>query len=370
MQSVRVELGERSYDVVVGSGLLRDIGRQLSELTSFRRCALVVDQAIATTHGEAVRRALAASGFTVCEASFFASEENKNLHALEEICRTLLARDTARNTPLIALGGGITGDTAGFASAVYQRGTPFVQVPTTLLAMVDSSVGGKVAVNLDGSKNMIGAFHQPKRVLIDIDTLATLDSRELRCGLAECLKHGIIGDADLFSWTRERLPRLAALDPGSVQELVARNVAFKAAVVARDETEQGERALLNLGHTFGHAIEGCGGATRYKHGEAVAIGIAAATHFAVSRKLCAPEVLTEIESTFVAAGLPVRLELAATDSELIAEMYKDKKTKQQNLTLIVPRKIGECTMLRGVADAEVVRSWEYVRRADLTSNEG
>ena len=360
---VPVELGERSYEVVVGAGILEEIGAYLSGLTPHRRCALVVDEAIRGTHGRTARKALERSGFAVCEVVISANEENKNLRTLETICRTLLDHDVARNTPLVALGGGITGDTAGFAAAAYQRGIPFVQVPTTLLSMVDSSVGGKVAVNLDGSKNMVGAFYQPRLVLIDVQTLSTLDAREMRCGLAECLKHGVIGDPELFRWTRANAGELLGGHDAKLRELITRNVAFKAAFVTRDETEQADRALLNLGHTFGHAIEGCGGSSRYKHGEAIAIGVVAASHFGVSTGMCDADVLREVEGAFGYAGLPTRLEMHVAVSELIAEMRKDKKVKQQDLTLIVPKRIGECTMVHGAPEDAVAQSWKYVMGA-------
>jgi 3-dehydroquinate synthase len=199
-------------------------------------------------------------------------------------------------------------------------------------------------------------------VIVDVDTLSTLDAREMSCGLAECIKHGIIGDADLFHWTREHLDALLGGDTEKLQELIARNVGFKAGVVQRDETEQGERALLNLGHTFGHAIEGTGGAGTYKHGEAIAIGAVAATRFAVEAGMCEASVLGEVESAFASARLPTRLSLDTPVETLLAEMHKDKKNKRQKLALILPKRIGECVMVRDVREDRVRQAWNYVRQ--------
>jgi 3-dehydroquinate synthase len=268
--SLTVELGARAYPIHIGAGLLRDAGG-LGALLPARKVAVVTNSTVAPLYASLVHAARA--GRETHDIVLPDGESHKSLATVSKIFDALLERRFARDDLIVALGGGVIGDMAGFAAACYQRGIGFVQIPTTLLAQVDSSVGGKTGVNHPLGKNMIGAFHQPLAVVADIDTLRTLPTRELRAGLAEVIKYGLIGDATFFAWLEANVEALLALDAAAVTHAVHRSCAIKAAIVARDEHEQGDRALLNLGHTFGHAIESVTGYTRWLHGEAVAAGM-------------------------------------------------------------------------------------------------
>ncbi|MEL7087077.1 MAG: 3-dehydroquinate synthase family protein, partial [Planctomycetota bacterium] len=258
-------------------------------------------------------------------------------------------------------------DVAGFAAATYLRGIPFVQCPTSLLAMVDASVGGKTGVNVPQGKNLIGAFHQPHRVVIDTDVLSTLPERELRCGLAECLKHGIIrpaeaGEPPLFDWIIEHAPAILSLDPDTLVELVRRNVQIKADVVMADEKEAGERAHLNLGHTFAHAIEATARfGTPYKHGEAVSLGLIAAASFAVNRGLCDGSVLAQTIAGCAAVGLPTRAKHLAPDAILLKTMAMDKKVRGGKIRLVLPTAMGRVTIIDDATADEVAAAWATIR---------
>jgi 3-dehydroquinate synthase len=286
--TVPVVLPHTRYDVVIEPGALTRLGEVVRALAPAARAALFVDPAVRATHAPLARASLERAGYAVVEHALPGGEARKDLDAVRALYDVLLEHRLERRSPVIARGGGVTGDTVGFAAATYLRGVPFVQCPTTLLAMVDSSVGGKVGVNVPQGKNLIGAFHQPVAVIADTLALRTLPARELRCGLAECIKHAVIRDASLFAWTRANMSALLALDADALTELVARNVAIKAAVVTEDEKETGVRAHLNFGHTFGHAIEASVGYGAILHGEAVGLGMLAATTLAASAGLCDP----------------------------------------------------------------------------------
>ena len=278
MPTVTLELPHHAYDVLIDAGLLKSLGKLVREINRGAKAALIIDKNIEKSHGRVAARSLSAADFDCVVGVMPPGEDYKTLGTVRGLYEVLLDAKLERQSPVVALGGGITGDTVGFVAATYLRGVPFVQVPTTLLAMVDASVGGKVGVNMPQGKNLIGAFHQPTRVVIDPDVLMTLPERELRCGMAECIKHGVIRDPELLDWTIAHAKAIANLDSATMVELVARNVAIKAGVVIRDEKEAGERAHLNFGHTFAHAIEAAG---RYgeafdiHHGEAVALGMVA-----------------------------------------------------------------------------------------------
>jgi 3-dehydroquinate synthase len=349
MQTLNVALGERAYPIHIGRGLLDQAGLIVPHLKT-KRVAIVTNEVVGPLYLERVRSALEQAGISVSAVVLPDGEAHKDWPTLNLIFDMLLAERCERSTTLLALGGGVVGDMGGFAAACYQRGMPFIQVPTTLLAQVDSSVGGKTAINHPLGKNMVGAFYQPKLVLADIDTLDTLPDRELSAGLAEVIKYGLIRDADFLAWLEANLERLVARDTEALAFAIERSCRNKAEVVAADETEQGERALLNLGHTFGHAIETGLGYGEWLHGEAVAAGTMMAA--ALSRRLgwIGAEDVARIESLFVRAGLPVwgpKLG-AARYLELMAH---DKKVEAGKLRLVLLRALGRA-VIHGEASAE------------------
>jgi 3-dehydroquinate synthase len=349
MQTLNVALGDRAYPIHIGRGLLARGDLILPHLKT-KRVAIVTNDVVGPIYLDPLRATLEAAGVRVSTVVLPDGEANKDWPTLNRIFDMLLAERCERSTTLVALGGGVVGDMGGFAAACYQRGMPFIQIPTTLLAQVDSSVGGKTAINHPLGKNMIGAFYQPKLVLADIDTLNTLPDRELSAGLAEVIKYGLIRDPAFLTWLEANLERLRARDPEALAYAVERSCRNKAEVVAADETEQGERALLNLGHTFGHAIETGLGYGEWLHGEAVAAGTMMAAD--LSRRLgwLQGEDIERIAELFARAGLPVwgpRLG-AARYLELMAH---DKKVEAGKLRLVLLREVGRA-VIHGEATAE------------------
>jgi 3-dehydroquinate synthase len=336
--------GFRSYAVVIGRDLLPELGRRIAALAR-GRTIVVSDETVANLHGPAVLAALEAAGAPARLLTVPPGEVSKSFAELERVIDRLLAFGLDRRDLIVALGGGVVGDLAGLAAALYMRGIDFVQVPTTLLAQVDSSVGGKTAIDTPRGKNLVGAFHQPRLVVADIDLLATLPPRQLRSGWAEVLKHGLICDADFFDWLAGEGAVGAAGDPGALTRAVVRSVEIKSTIVGEDEKEAGRRALLNLGHTFGHAIEAELGfdEARITHGEAVALGCAMAFRFSAARGLCEGRVADRVEQVITAAGLPARLaDVGAFSADaLVDRMAGDKKAEGGRLTLILARSIGD-----------------------------
>ncbi len=357
---ITVALGERAYDVRIGRGLLERAGAAVAEAaTPGRRVAVVADATVAALHAARLEASLAASGFAVSRVEVPPGEASKRFAELERVCDALLALQLDRGDLVVALGGGVVGDLAGFAAAIYKRGIDFVQVPTTLLAQVDSSVGGKTAIDTPRGKNLIGAFHQPRLVLADLDVLDTLPDRELRAGYAEVLKHGLLGDRAYFERLEAETPAILARDPEALAAAIARSVEIKADIVAKDEREGGVRALLNLGHTFGHALEAeTGFGEGLNHGEAVGLGCALAFRFSAAEGLCPGQDATRAERAIAAAGLPTRLEQAGRfgADALLAHMAQDKKAERGALTLVLARGIGEAFVAKGV-DAGAVRAF-------------
>ncbi len=341
-QEIKVSLATRSYCVNVGAGLLAHINLIVSHLPQ-PRVALVTNDVIWPLYGKALADALTASNIKVIPIILPDGESHKGWPALNMIFDALLDHACDRRTTLIALGGGVIGDITGFAAATYQRGVPFIQIPTTLLAQVDSSVGGKTAINHPRGKNMIGAFYQPQLVLADTETLATLPARELRAGLAEVIKYGLILDATFFDWLEKNLAALLARDPVALIHAITRSCQIKAAVVADDERETAAergRALLNLGHTFGHAIETALGYGTWLHGEAVACGMMLAIKFSHSLGHVDEEAVTRTEQIFEAAGLPTAMPNISAD-EMMQHMGRDKKNEAGVIKLILLKSIGE-----------------------------
>ena len=333
-----------AYDVVVGRGLLAEAGARIAPIAR-GRTVVVSDETVAAIHGAALQASLNAAGVRSEIVAVPAGEASKSFAELERLMDRLLAAGLDRKDVVVALGGGVVGDLAGLAAALYMRGIDFVQVPTTLLAQVDSSVGGKTAIDTPRGKNLVGAFHQPRLVLADIDVLATLPDVQLRSGWAEVLKHGLICDAAFFDWLAGEGAEGVRGDPAALERAVVRSVEIKSEIVGEDEKEAGRRALLNLGHTFGHAIEAELGfeEAALAHGEAVALGCCMAFRFSVRQGLCDAVDAERVEAVIAAAGLPTRLAQAGEFSAeaLLARMAGDKKAEAGGVTLILARRIGD-----------------------------
>ncbi len=351
--TVGVALAGRSYEVAIGKGLLAQAGKRIRPLLPRPLLAVVVDEAVQRLHGAALEESLAKAGIEPRFVAVPSGEAVKSFAGLEDLCERLLDLELDRGDVIAAFGGGVVGDLAGFAAAIFKRGIDFIQIPTTLLAQVDSSVGGKTAIDARNGKNLIGAFHQPRLVLADLSLLSTLPRREIACGYAEIVKYALLGDAAFFDWLETQGPAVMALEGEALQEAVARSVKMKARIVAADEREAGERALLNLGHTFGHALEAASGfGEALKHGEAVALGCCLAMRFsAAAGRLCA-EAPERAERLLAAAGLPTRLSDLSSGppsaAELIAAMALDKKNQGGKITLVLLRRIGEAFVDRDV----------------------
>ncbi len=364
MPTVDIHLPHHRYTVHIGSGILARLGDLTRGVAPHHRAAVLSDGNVEATHAARAAAALAAAGYQTVRAQLPPGEEHKTLDTVRSLYEVLLGARLERRSPVVAVGGGVTGDTAGFVAATYLRGVPLIQCPTTLLAMVDSSVGGKVGVDVPQGKNLIGAFYQPSLVVIDTDTLATLPARELRCGLAECIKHAVIRDAALLTWTSAHLPQILALDPPTLVELIERNVQIKAWVVMHDEKEAGERAHLNFGHTFGHAIESTTGYSRYHHGEGVALGMVAATRLAIVAGLCKPDLLATLVDLLRRTGLPVSAPgdaLPAT-ATLMEAMTLDKKVAGGRIRFILPQGPGQVTIVDNIAPELVRQAWDFLRQ--------
>ena len=354
---VNVPLGERGYDIAIGRGLIAELGKRVAALRPGAAVAIVSDEAVASRYMAQAEAALSGAGVRTSRVVVPAGEASKSWRVLETVCEQLLAARVERGDLIVALGGGVVGDLAGFAAAIVRRGLSVVQVPTTLLAQVDSSVGGKTGINSVHGKNQIGAFYQPVLVIADTALLDTLPAREFRAGYAEVVKYGLIGDAGFFAWLEANWRDVLAGGPAR-EHAIATSCRAKAITVANDERESGERALLNLGHTFGHALEAAAGfSDRLLHGEAVAIGMALAFAFSARRGLLAPAEAARVERHLATVGLPtkprdVAFEWPGADA-LMALMAQDKKARRGKLTLILARGIGASFVAPDADPAEV-----------------
>ena len=352
-RTISVGLGERAYDVLVGEGLLDAAGRLIAPLQKRGRTAVVSDETVWGLHGQRLTAALAAAGIQALPVIVPPGEQTKSFEGLADVTDRLLALELDRGDIVTAFGGGVVGDLAGFAAAVYKRGIDFVQIPTTLLAQVDSSVGGKTAIDTPRGKNLVGAFHQPRLVLADLDVLGTLSDREMRAGYAEVIKYGLLGDFAFFEWLEDHGGDVLSREPAALTYAVARSVEMKAEIVAQDETEQGRRGLLNLGHTFGHALEAeMGFGDELLHGEAVAAGQALAFRFSAAQGLCPSQDATRAAAAIAAAGLPTTLPDVASEpfdaDRLVRHMAQDKKAEGGALTVILARGLGDAFVAKGV----------------------
>ncbi len=354
MRIVQVPLGQRSYVIHVGKRLLPALGAECRKLALGRRCAVITDTKVGPLYAAAALASLKKAGFDPVLLTVPAGETAKSLKNVASCYDQLAAHRLERKSFVVALGGGVVGDLAGFVAATYLRGVPFVQVPTTLLSQVDSSVGGKVGVNLKAGKNLVGAFHQPRLVLCDLDTLKTLPERDFRAGLGEVIKYGIIYDAPLFHRLEKDLGKLLKQQPKVLAEVVARCCEIKAEVVGQDETETGLRAILNFGHTIGHAIENSSGYGKYLHGEAISIGQVAAARLSRSLAGFPDKEVERIVAVFAAAGLPVGIRLNTTQTErLLGAMKLDKKVSAGEVKFVLAERIGAVKWGCGVPEAEL-----------------
>jgi 3-dehydroquinate synthase len=354
---VQVALGDRSYDIAIGRGLLASLGKRVGALKPGARAAVISDENVAHHYLAPAQSALAQAGISTTPIVVAPGEPSKSFATLERVCDALLAARIERGDVVVALGGGVVGDLAGFAAAMVRRGIDYVQVPTSLLAQVDSSVGGKTAIDSPHGKNLIGAFYQPILVVADTSLLDTLSAREFRSGYAEVAKYGLLGDAGFFGWLEANWREV--FSGGAAREhAIATSCRMKAEIVARDERESGDRALLNLGHTFGHALEaGAGFSQRLLHGESIAIGMCLAFAFSARLGLVAPADAKHVKHHLAGVGLPTRLADVAdgvpdTDT-LMGLIAQDKKVKRGRLTFILVRRIGEAFVADDVDAAEV-----------------
>ena len=358
--TVRVELGPRSYDVRIGEGLIARAGAEIAPLAPGPGVSIVTEERVAGLHLDALRGGLMAEGTASDALILPAGEATKSWEHLTRTCEWLLNRKVERGGIVIALGGGVIGDLAGFAAAILRRGVRFVQIPTSLLAQVDSSVGGKTGINTGHGKNLIGAFHQPSLVLADLDALATLPARDLRAGYGEVMKYGLLGDAAFFEWLEANGPAILAGDVEARRHAVTRSVEMKAGIVARDETEAGDRALLNLGHTFCHALEAATGySDRLLHGEGVAVGCALAFETSARLGLCAQEAPSRVRAHLAEMGMTRDIAQIPGDlpgpERLLDLMGQDKKVVAGTLRFVMARGIGEAFVTSDVPP-EVVLS--------------
>jgi 3-dehydroquinate synthase len=356
--TVRVALGARAYDIVIGRGLLASLGSRVAALKPGAKAAIVTDANVERLMLGETLGSLAAAGIAASHSSVPAGEPSKSLAMFERVCDALIAARVERGDVVVALGGGVVGDLAGFCAAAVRRGLDYVQVPTTLLAQVDSSVGGKTAINSRHGKNLIGAFHQPILVVADTALLDTLPAREFRAGYAEVAKYGLLGDAGFFAWLEANVDEVFAGRAGAREHAIAVSCRMKAEIVARDERETGDRALLNLGHTFGHAFEAAAGfSDRLLHGEAVALGMSLAFDFSARLGLTPQADAERVKHHLGKVGLPTRISDVSGGvpgvDRLMDLMAQDKKVKRGRLTFILVRAIGKAYVAPDVDPAEV-----------------
>jgi 3-dehydroquinate synthase len=354
VRTVHVPLGKRSYEIQIGGGLLSQLGRRCARLNLGERCAIITDTNVGRRYAKTAYESLLKAGFNPSLITVPAGETAKSLKSVGFCYDQLASHRLERNSFIVALGGGVVGDLAGFVAASYLRGVAFVQTPTTLLAQVDSSVGGKVGVNLKAGKNLVGAFYQPRIVLCDLDTLRTLPEREFRAGLAEVIKYGIIYDAALFARLERELPKLLRRETKTLAEIIARCCEIKAEVVGQDETESGLRAILNFGHTIGHGLEAISSYGKYLHGEAISIGQVAAAKLSAKLSGLSANDSRRIADLFQRAGLPTSVSLNTNQrANLFAAMKLDKEVSDGEIKFVLANCIGKVVWGQSVPTAAI-----------------
>jgi 3-dehydroquinate synthase len=358
---VRVELGERSYEIIIGAGLLARTGEFLDALKLGRRGVVITDSNVGFGYSMSMQDALASAGYEVGMLDVPAGESSKSMRQVERLLEQLPAMNLDRQSFVVAFGGGVVGDLAGFVAATYLRGIALVQVPTTLLAQVDSSVGGKVGVNLPQGKNLVGAFHQPRLVIADTNLLRTLPDRQLRAGFAEVIKHGAIRDPEFFAWLERKRNDVLDLEPHALAYVVKRCCEIKADVVSRDERESGLRAILNFGHTIGHAMEALADYVGLLHGEAISMGMVAAAYLSTKRAGLPAGEAARLRALLDASGLPVRLGDNYELPELMEAMRLDKKAKNGKLRFVLLKHIGEAFVSDAVTDEDLKEAADVCR---------
>lgn len=354
MKKIRLPLGDRSYTIVIGSRIISNAGQLIKKLSIGSDAVIITNRRIARMYSSSLKRSLSANGISVHTEFIPDSEKAKSIPVAENVLERIAGYDAFRKIFIIALGGGVTGDLAGFLASVYKRGIPYVQIPTTLLAQVDSAIGGKVALDLPVAKNLVGAFHQPSIVISDIGVLASLPRRQLANGLAEIIKYGVIKDAKLFAYLEKNYRKILDADPVSLEHVVSRSSAIKASIVAKDEYDlTGVRAALNYGHTIGHAIEATSKySSRYNHGEAVAIGMVCAARISCLLGMLDADVLDRIESLIKKCGLPSAIK-GISVSALINSSRRDKKSINKKNRLVLPVDIGKVKIVEGVPEKTI-----------------
>jgi len=361
MLTLTIGLGDRSYDINIASGLLDRLGGMVSGLGLGSRCCIISDKNVFSIYGHKVEKSLTSAGFTASKIVLMPGESTKSLSTMERIYSDLAKQRLDRKSFIVALGGGVVGDIAGFAAATYMRGIPFLQVPTTLLAQVDSSVGGKVGVNIDQGKNLVGAFHQPRIVIIDPDVLETLDEREMRAGFVEVFKHGIIRDSSYFDFVEENAEHILALDDLNLCEAIYKSCLIKAEVVQQDERESGLRAILNFGHTVGHALEALTGYKKYLHGEAIALGMLAAVEISSIYYGKSGDPRKRIRDLIKKCRLPSIM--PDFDPEQIHEaMTRDKKNIEDKMRMVLLQEIGAVEIVPDVAEKIIIEGLNKLPR--------
>jgi 3-dehydroquinate synthase len=358
VEKIRVALDERSYDIFIGEGNLKEIGGKLSEFGFSDKIALISNPTVYELYGETVSKALRDSGYDLAEVLIPDGEEYKSLDSAEEIYTSLLKAKLDRKSALIALGGGVIGDITGFAASTYMRGIDFIQIPTTLLAQVDSSVGGKTGVNHPLGKNMIGSFWQPRLVWIDTLTLNTLPRREFLSGLGEVIKYGVIWDRELFSYLDANRNKILELDAKALMHIIRRSCEIKAEIVSKDERESGLRAILNYGHTIGHAVETLTGYKKYLHGEAVAIGMCLEAELSSQLGFTGSNEPAMLKNLIDSFGLPSEMPSGIQTGELLLSMQIDKKTVGGKMHFVLPEKIGRVKVYSGTEPEDIRRLLE------------
>lgn len=358
MDTLRVNLGENSYDIKIAADF-SGLAKSMSDINAPKKLLVVTDTNVEKLYADEVNTILKENGYDTAVYAFKAGEENKGMDSILGICNACIEHKMDRKSMIVALGGGVVGDMAGFAAAIYMRGIRFVQLPTTLLSQSDSSVGGKTGIDFADSKNILGAFHQPKLVYMNVNTLKTLPPEQFVSGMGEVIKHGIIQDNEFFAYLKENAEKIKMLDAETLIYMAKVNCSIKAKVVEEDEKESGLRAILNFGHTIGHAVESSFGFSK-THGECVGLGMVAASHIALKRGMISDAELGEIENILTAYGFDIRTELPDDDT-VWAFMQKDKKKLEGKLKFVLPINIGEVVQTTDVTADEVYAALDYIR---------